>query len=118
MERRESSAHVRILLHCWRVKHKLKTSSGNQRGSTIGMPINLNPVARRRTRCREVRAMMSGYLDGDLGPSAVRKVNRHLRWCPSCRRMLTNLRRTIDGLHALANTCAADDCSDVRPAQP
>ena len=63
----------------------------------------LNPVRRHRERCREVRAQMSGYLDGELGPDAARSVERHVRWCPNCRRMLENLRRTVGGLRALGD---------------
>jgi len=61
----------------------------------------MNPVKRHRERCREVRADMSDYLDGDLEPPAAAAVARHGRWCPSCRRMLRNLVRTISGLRAL-----------------
>jgi len=61
----------------------------------------INPVKRHRERCREVRADMGDYLDGDLGSSAGAAVRRHVRWCPSCRRMLRNLTRTVSGLRAL-----------------
>jgi len=60
-----------------------------------------NPVKRHRERCREVRAQMSDYLDGELDPRAAAGVKRHVRWCPNCRRMLENLRRTVAGLGAL-----------------
>jgi len=60
-----------------------------------------NPMMRHRERCREVRAQMSGYLDGELEPRAASGVARHTHWCPNCGRMLRNLRRTIEGLGAL-----------------
>jgi anti-sigma factor RsiW len=63
----------------------------------------LNPVKRHRERCREVRAQMSDYLDGELDPRAASGVDRHLRWCPNCRRMLESLRRTVAGLRALGD---------------
>jgi anti-sigma factor RsiW len=44
---------------------------------------------------------MSGYVDGELEPRAAAAAERHLRWCPSCARLLTNLRRTIGGLRRL-----------------
>ena len=61
----------------------------------------LNPVKRHRERCRQVRAQMSDYLDGELDARAAAGVERHVRWCPNCRRMLENLRRTVAGLGAL-----------------
>jgi len=65
------------------------------------MSHTINPVKRHRERCREVRAEMGDYLDGDLDAQAAAAVKRHVRWCPSCRRMLRNLARTISGLRAL-----------------
>lgn len=44
---------------------------------------------------------MSDYLDGDLDKAAAAAVERHVRWCPDCRRMLAGLRRTVGGLRAL-----------------
>jgi anti-sigma factor RsiW len=63
--------------------------------------MTLNPVKRHREHCSETRAQMSDYLDGELESDAVAAAERHVRWCPSCRRMLTNLRRTIGGLRRL-----------------
>lgn len=61
----------------------------------------LDPVKRYRERCREVRARMSEYLDGELDERDAAWVERHVRWCPNCRRMLENLGRTVAGLGAL-----------------
>ncbi len=61
----------------------------------------INPVKRHRGRCHEVRADMGDYLDRDLETQAAAAVKRHVRWCPSCRRMLRNLARTVSGLRAL-----------------
>jgi predicted anti-sigma-YlaC factor YlaD len=63
--------------------------------------MTLNPVKRHREHCREARAQMSGYLDRELEPGAASAVERHVRWCPSCRRMLANLARTLGGLRRL-----------------
>lgn len=65
------------------------------------MTPTLNPVKRHRERCREVRAEMSEYLDGDLDEQSASAVEHHVRWCPNCRRMLANLRRTVNGTRAL-----------------
>ena len=61
----------------------------------------LNPIRRHRERCREVRSQMSEYLDGELDSDAAMRVERHVRWCRSCARILANLSRTIQGLRAL-----------------
>jgi anti-sigma factor RsiW len=63
--------------------------------------MSLNPVTRHREHCRETRARMSDYLDGELDVGARAAAERHIRWCPSCGRMLANLRRTIGGLRRL-----------------
>lgn len=55
------------------------------------VPSTFNPVSRHRQRCREVREHMSEYIDGHLDPDTARRVKRHVRWCPNCRRMLENL---------------------------
>jgi anti-sigma factor RsiW len=61
----------------------------------------LNPIKRHRERCGETRSHMSEYLDGELDGETAARVERHIRWCPNCGRMLANLSRTIRGLRAL-----------------
>ena len=61
----------------------------------------INPIKRHRERCREVRAQMSDYLDDDLDVPSAKAIERHTRFCPNCRRMLENLRRTVSGLRSL-----------------
>lgn len=63
--------------------------------------MSLNPITRHRARCTQTRAQMSDALDGELAGEHLQQFNSHIRWCPNCGRMLRNLRRTIDGLHAL-----------------
>jgi anti-sigma factor RsiW len=63
--------------------------------------VKLNPVKRHREHCRETRAQMSDYLDSELDPSSASAVERHVRWCPSCGRLLANLSRTLGGLRRL-----------------
>jgi len=65
------------------------------------MPLQLNPMARHRERCRQTRALMSEYLDGELDPMTEAAARRHVRRCPSCRRLLASLRRTVEGLRSL-----------------
>lgn len=48
-----------------------------------------------------VRRQMSAYLDGDLSPAAVARLERHLATCGECRGELASLRRVVDWLHEL-----------------
>lgn len=78
------------------------------------MTPTLNPVKRHHDHCREVRLQMSGYLDGDLDPSAVKGLERHARSCPNRRRMLTNLWHTLGGIVLGAVTMAVVGAIDDR----
>jgi len=51
---------------------------------------------------RWARGRMSDYLDGELGPDARRRIEHHVSQCERCRRLLDDLRRTVDALHRLA----------------
>jgi len=74
--------------------------------------MSLNPIARRRERCREALELLSDYVDGELGPVRHRAVEGHLRWCRSCGRMARNLSRTVDALHRLRRGDAPEARSD------
>ncbi|MFW6126173.1 MAG: anti-sigma factor family protein [Chloroflexota bacterium] len=41
--------------------------------------------------CKKVKGMLSPYMDGQLNPGEVDKVERHLRQCDTCRRELDSL---------------------------
>lgn len=56
------------------------------------------PFRRDRHDCEETRALLSDYLDDDLDERLHGKVDRHVHRCPRCRRVLGNLRATIDRL--------------------
>jgi anti-sigma factor RsiW len=45
---------------------------------------------------------MSNYVDGELAPHALGRIERHLGECAECRRLLAELRATLDALHRLA----------------
>ena len=65
------------------------------------MTPTLNPIHRHHEQCHHVREQMSDYLDHELDERSLKAVERHVRWCPNCRRMLSNLGRTLGGLRAL-----------------
>lgn len=73
------------------------------------MTPTLNPIRRHREHCAAIRQLMSDYIDGGLDERAASRVARHVRWCPNCRRMLANLRRTIGGLSALGELSEPPD---------
>ena len=70
------------------------------------------PFLRDPHECEEVRSRMTDYLDGDLDDTQHRRVQRHVRFCPRCRRVLGNLRTTIDRLAHLDAPQAAQGASD------
>jgi anti-sigma factor RsiW len=78
------------------------------------MTPTLNPIKRHRDRCRDTRAQMSDYLDGELDQQTAARVERHVRWCPNCGRMLASLGRTIGGLRALRDQPPAADEAERR----
>ncbi len=47
---------------------------------------------------------MSDYLDGELAHEGSRRVERHIRFCRPCRRVLANLRATLGRLSRLAES--------------
>ena len=52
-------------------------------------------------RCEEARALMSDYLDGELGPAERKRLERHVRFCERCHTVLGNLRQTLGRLRGL-----------------
>lgn len=67
------------------------------------MSPTINPMKLYHRRCCETRAQMSELIDGELDEHAAAAVERHARWCPNCRRMLGNLRRTVTGSRDLGD---------------
>jgi anti-sigma factor RsiW len=65
------------------------------------MAPTLGLTRRREERCREARARPSDYIDGELGFAERRRIERHLRRCPRCRRVLAGLTMTVSGLRRL-----------------
>jgi anti-sigma factor RsiW len=61
-------------------------------------------VLSRRRYMREHRwthAHLSEYLDGELAPEQLARVEAHASICPHCTRVLATLRRTLEGLMTL-----------------
>ncbi len=52
---------------------------------------------------------MSDYVDGELTPHALGRIERHLGECAECRRLLAGLRRTIDALDRLSTPMGGVD---------
>ena len=58
-------------------------------------------------RCGTVRGLLSGLLDGDLGPGDARAAERHLAECGACRERWESLQRAQEALRDLpAVECA------------
>lgn len=65
--------------------------------------------ARATLCCSGARDRLSSYLDGELSERERGRLEQHLSWCPSCRRMLTNLRRTVAGLRRLGKRAVTQE---------
>ncbi len=52
-------------------------------------------------QCRKTRSLFGPYLDGDLGPRAIRRVDGHLGDCPVCRAEMQGERQVADTFTAL-----------------
>lgn len=53
---------------------------------------------RRELVCRDAVALMTAYLDGELGDADRARLEAHLAECPHCTEYLAQLRVTIDAL--------------------
>lgn len=53
--------------------------------------------------CRETRARLSDYLDGELDARTRTQVMRHLARCKRCQAMLESVTRTLDQVRALGS---------------
>jgi len=47
-------------------------------------------------RCKQIFAMLSGYLDGELSTKNCRQLERHLKGCQPCIAYLESLRTTVE----------------------
>ncbi len=45
--------------------------------------------------CREIKAQLSDYIDGELDSSLCAQLERHLEACPDCRIVVDTLHKTI-----------------------
>ena len=68
-------------------------------------------LLRRRRFMREHRwthAHLSDYVDEDLDGAQRERVEEHVGLCPQCRRVLSTLRRTLEGLRGLGTSRPPD----------
>ncbi len=70
------------------------------------------PVPLALSCCEEVGALLSEYLDGDLGPVAYARVEVHLATCPGCARFAEELAATVAALHRLRPAAAVRDAGE------
>lgn len=52
-------------------------------------------------QCRKTRSLFGPYLDRDLGPKAIHRMDRHLEACPDCRNELQAEQQVADAFSAL-----------------
>jgi anti-sigma factor RsiW len=58
---------------------------------------------------------MSAYIDGDLSQRSRHRLQRHVRECPECQRVLLGLQRMLRRLRAIPGP-AGDEAPDIASA--
>lgn len=61
--------------------------------------------------CRELRALITDYLEGALSGRQTKKIERHLQRCKDCRAALAQLREVV----ALAGQLSSEDIDALDP---
>ena len=56
---------------------------------------------------------MSAYLDGELGPSKQRRMERHTGECRECRRLLAGLQQLLGALSRLPPPAGGADAAQI-----
>lgn len=59
---------------------------------------------------------MSAYLEGDLTERARHRLQRHVRECAECQRVLSSLQRMLDRLRSVSATSPAGEAPDITAA--
>ena len=59
----------------------------------------IREMFKRKRECKKLKGMLSPYIDGQLSPSEVKRVERHIEECNACRRELESLRAVVSLLH-------------------
>ncbi len=55
---------------------------------------------------------LSEYIDGELRPRDLERVEEHVGMCPQCRRVLATLRKTVAGLGSLMSPAPPPGLAD------
>jgi RNA polymerase sigma-70 factor (ECF subfamily) len=50
-------------------------------------------------RCKQIFAMLSDFLDGELPAKNCRQMERHLKGCPPCIAYIESLKATVEACH-------------------
>jgi len=54
---------------------------------------------KRKSQCQQLKGMLSPYIDGQLSPTEVSRIEGHIQGCDACRGELESLRATVNLLH-------------------
>jgi len=54
---------------------------------------------KRKRECKTIKGMLSPYIDGQLSPSEMERIERHIEECDACRREVESLRAVVSLLH-------------------
>ncbi len=62
-------------------------------------------------RCKEVRRLLSAYIDGEISPAKRREIEEHLSYCLECKKELLVLEKLVKELHEIPEIIPSEDFS-------
>lgn len=63
-------------------------------------------------RCREVKRLLSSYIDGEISTDKRQEIEEHLSYCIDCKRELIILEKIIKEIHNIPEILPSDDFSE------
>lgn len=63
-------------------------------------------------RCKEVRRLLSSYIDGEISIEKKQEIEEHLSYCFDCKRELILLEKIIKEIHTIPEISPSEDFSE------
>lgn len=63
-------------------------------------------------RCKEVKRLLSAYIDGEISPEKRGEIEEHLSYCVDCKKELVLLEKLIKEIHNIPEMVPSEDFSE------